>query len=242
MSIPRLNDDHYFHITVIEKTLTPHEIYLKIQEQTKKPDDPCLISIKVADYDASTMDIDPNTLIENAIIQLHNKIPQYFKDFEDPEEKFNRALHDVAYPRPEVERNTAVRILYPDFLDPDKMDDTTLYGLLGVLKNYCEVLPNTTKNIRPPLTNAQIIAVLLVLERLSTADRLGPEMDDLFDALSLVLESARSGDYYDLPTNQWEAVEHYYALLAKKAGLDARNAEGELIVLPEYKDTRDPSA
>lgn len=238
MTTPQLNDDYYFHITVIEKTLSPHEIYLKIQEQTRKPDEPSIVSIKVADYDVDAMDADPNTLIENAIIQLHNKIPQYFEGFEDPEERFTKAVLEVSRPNASPEPKPKA-LIYPDLLDPDKMDDATLYGLVGVLCNYCEILPNTTKNVRPSLTNAQMIAVLLVLDRLSVADRPDPEMDDLFEALPVVLESARSGEYYDLLPDQWEAVEHYYALLAKKVGLDARNAEGQLIVLPEYEDIRD---
>lgn len=239
MTIPSLNDDYYFYIVVVEKTLSPHSIYLKIQVQTRKPDEPSIVSIKVADYDVDAMDTDPNTLIENAIIELHSRTPQYFKDFEDPEEKFNRALRDAILPRPEVGDTRAARLLYPDFLNPNKMDETTIYGLLNVLKNYCEVLPNTVKNVRPPLNTAQMIAVLQILKRLTTADRLGTEMDDLFDALSPVLESSVSGEYYDLPANQWEAVEHYYALLAKKVGLSARNTEGDLIILPEYKDILD---
>lgn len=237
MTLPRLNDDHYFHLSVTEKAHSPHVIFLEIHEQTSKPDGPYVAFTKVADYDADTASVNPRHLIEEAINRLYFNTPQYFKGYEHPEHKFAQALSDIAYPDPQAENPEPPA--YPDFLNPHKMDDTTLYGLLGVLKNYCEVLPNTIENVRPSLNNAQIIAVLIVLERLSTADRPAPEMDDLFDALSLVLESARSGDYYGLPANQWEAVEHYYALLAKKAGLDARNAEGELIVLPEYKDIRD---
>lgn len=238
MTIPRLNDDYYFYIFVVEKTLSPHSIYLKIQEQTRKPDEASVVSIKVADYDVDAMNTDPNTLIENAIIELHSRTPQYFEDFEDPEEKLNRALREVTLPRTEVGTAT-VRPAYPDFLDPEKMNEITAYGLFSVLRNYCEVLPNTIKNVRPSLSNAQTIAVLTVLERLSPEDRLGAEMDDLYNALPLVLESALSGEYYDLSESQWEAVKYYYALLAKKVGLVARDSNGELIVLPEYKDILD---
>ena len=240
MTHPRLNDDHYFHLSVTEKAHSPHVIFLEIHEQTSKPDGPYVAFTKVADYDADTASVNPRHLIEEAINRLYFNTPQYFKGFEDPEHKFAQALSDIVYPDPQAKNPEPPA--YPDFLDPDKMDDTTLTGLLSVFKNYCEILPNTTKNIRPPLSNAQFIAVLIVLERLSTADRLGPEMDDLYDALSIVLESARSGEYWDLTTNQWEAVEHYYALLAEKSGLTARTAEGEVITLPEHKDTRDPSA
>jgi len=234
MTIPRLNDDYYFHITVIEKTLAPHEVYLKIQEQTRKPDEACVTTTKVADCDGTTMNIDPETLIENAIIELHNKVPQYFKDFEDPEERFTRALTALTYPDPQAK--TPEPATYPDFLDPDKMDDTTLTALLIVLKNYCEVLPNSDQNIVPVLGNAQMIAVLIVLERAMNTDRTNAHVDALCDALVTVLNSARRGAYYDLQPHEWIAVEHYYARLAKKAGKEPRNADGELIVLPEDEE------
>ena len=237
MTLPRLNDDYYFHLSVTEKAHAPHVIFLQIHEQTSKPDGPYAAFTKVADYDADMTSVSPHFLIEEAINRLYFNTPQYFKGYEHPEHKFAQALSDIAYPDPQAKNPEPPP--YPDFLNPNKMDETTIYGLLNVLKNYCEVLPNTVKNVRPPLNTAQMIAVLQILKRLTTADRLGTEMDDLFDALSPVLESSVSGEYYDLPANQWEAVEHYYALLAKKVGLSARNTEGDLIILPEYKDILD---
>ena len=119
MTLPRLNDDYYFHLSVTEKAHAPHVIFLQIHEQTSKPDGPYVAFTKVADYDADTASVNPRHLIEEAINRLYFNTPQYFKGYEHPEHKFAQALSDITHPDPQAKNPEPPA--YPDFLDPDKI-------------------------------------------------------------------------------------------------------------------------